>query len=89
MKFIFAISYAQAISAFIDKGEDALGRNSSGGNPRRARPWRRSPKSPELRQACFRKIANCAGLIGAIPITQTSRQLSMSSSSHRAGLTSV
>lgn len=24
MKFIFAISYPQAISAFIDKGEDAL-----------------------------------------------------------------
>ena len=24
MKFIFAISYAQAISAFVDQGEDAL-----------------------------------------------------------------
>ena len=45
MKFIFAISYAQAIRRSSTKAKKHYGRNSSGGSPRLARPWHEhSPK---------------------------------------------
>ena len=53
LKFIFAISYAQAIEAFVDQGEEACDRSSSGGSPTLARRWHeRLPKSPEIGQTC-------------------------------------
>ena len=79
MKFIFAISYAQAISAFVDQGEDALRSELERWEPeaRATVAEHRRGRLSSVRPASGR--ANSAGLIGAIPITQTSRPLSMSS----------
>ena len=48
MKFIFAISYAQAIQAFVDMVTTHSDRRSSGGSRRLARrSLEHSPRSPE------------------------------------------
>ena len=79
MKFIFAISHAQAIQAFADQGEEALRSELTRWDPRRARRWHaHSQKSPEERDR-IRKLTNSAGVTGATPIPKIGRLLSMSS----------
>ena len=74
MKFIFAISYVQAIQAFVDRAKPHCDRNSSGGSPRPARRWHEhSQKSPEKSLDPDPEDHELRRLTGATPITQISR----------------
>jgi hypothetical protein len=79
MKFVFAITYAQAIRAFVDQGDDALRAEIERWEPEARSTVARALAEVACRPELFRKITNFAGVTGATPITRTSRPLSMSS----------